>query len=97
MNILFYIAACIAIITTLRMVTGTGCDDTARGLLGRQRRYAIECAALLERARHLQVFEFEINLLTGQRREHLRVWTRRVVDRSTQPLSCGLHVGEADA
>jgi len=71
----------------LRVVAGGGGDDAAGGLLGREGGDAVERAALLEAAGHLQVFELEVDLLAGERGEELRVRARRVVDGAAQALA----------
>ena len=82
---------------SLSMIAGAGGDDAQGSLLRSEQSDAVQCAALLERAGHLQVLELEEDLLAGECGERLRVRAGRVIDRAAQPLPRGRHVGEADA
>ncbi len=81
----------------LGVVSGGGGDDAARGLLGGEQGDAVERAALLEGAGHLQVFELEVDVLAGEFGEHERVRAGGLVDRAAEALARGEDVGEADA
>ncbi len=78
----------------LGVIAGAGGDDAASGLLGGERGDVVECAALLEAAGHLQVFELEEDALAGLAGEGLRARAGRVVDGAVEALARGGDVGE---
>ena len=80
----------------LGVVAGGGGDDAAGGLVGSEGGDAVERAALLEGAGHLQVLELEVDLAAGEAGEDLRVRAGGEVDGAADAFACGLDVGEGD-
>ncbi len=68
----------------LRVIAGRHGDDAATALLGRQRRQAIEGAALLVGGGKLQVLELEPNLAAVLGTDNVRLGSQGVV--MTAPL-----------
>ena len=81
---------------SLRVVAGARGDHTPCALLQRERGDAVERAPLLEGARHLQVFELQEDLLTGERGQRDRVRTRGEIDGVANALTRRQHIRQAD-
>ena len=65
-------------------------DWTNRGAYKDEWSDAVQRSALLERARHLQVFQLQKDVLPGNPRQHLRPRARGPVDRAVQALTRSL-------
>ena len=70
----------------LRVVAGRHRDHAATALFRCQIQQAIQRAAFFERRRELMIFELQINLRAGQRRQRFRMFERRQDDLGRDPL-----------
>ncbi len=72
----------------LPMVPCRGRYHAAPLLVVGHRQDAVQCAAFLERARHLQILELQIDRIACQVGQHFRVHQRSLVDRRFDPAGC---------
>ena len=78
------------------VVAGAGGDDARAPRVGAQLEQEVGGAALLERARHLEVLELHEAARARQLRERLRVRARRLDDGVAEPEPGGLDGGDVD-
>ncbi|MGC4050535.1 MAG: hypothetical protein QM757_14255 [Paludibaculum sp.] len=80
----------------LGVVAGRGCDDAAGLLLFCQSEDPVEGSAFLERPGALQVLQFEVEFVAGERREGLGVDQRRESNGFADACEGLLDVDESD-
>ena len=78
------------------VVTGAGGDDARAPRIGAQLEQEVGGAALLERARHLEVLELHETARAGELGEGLRVCAGRLDDGVAEPEPGGLDGGDVD-
>ena len=71
----------------LRVVAGTGCDDTAALLVFSEGEDAIEGSAFLEGAGHLEVVELQVKIVAGELREGFGVRAGGEIEGIADPLA----------
>ena len=79
------------------MIAGGCRDDAPRALLGGEAREPVGRPADLERARALQVLEFEVDGHPEQVAERVRTLDRRVLDHALEHTAGDLELGERRA